>query len=120
MLRNYCSFYDFTMQYVFKDENTLANNLAQQGSDFQSNKGKFGFLGKPDVPVCQTRQSRFRPMHKVTICSVEPSTAKPDGPVSEIGGSRISRITDKSSKTMTADPDDWRTPLVCYLENPGI
>jgi hypothetical protein len=26
---------------------------------------------------------------------------------------------DESSKTMTIDPDDWRTPLVCYLENLG-
>jgi hypothetical protein len=25
----------------------------------------------------------------------------------------------ESSKTMTVDPDDWRTPLVCDLENPS-
>jgi hypothetical protein len=40
-------------------------------------------------------------------------------PISETGGSRIFRISDEVSKTTTADPDDWRTPLVCYLENPG-
>jgi hypothetical protein len=37
----------------------------------------------------------------------------------ETEGFRISRITDELSKTMMADPDDWRTPQVRYLENPG-
>jgi hypothetical protein len=57
-------------------------------------------------------------MYKATICSTEPSSAKSDGPVSETVGSKVSRITDESSKTMTVNPDDWRTPLVHYLENP--
>jgi hypothetical protein len=57
-------------------------------------------------------------MQSATICFAEPCSTKSDGPVSEIGGSKISRIADESSKTITADPDDWRTPLVCYLENP--
>jgi hypothetical protein len=39
--------------------------------------------------------------------------------VSETGGSRIFRTSDKTSKTTMAGPDDWRTPLVRYLENPG-
>jgi small nuclear ribonucleoprotein (snRNP)-like protein len=47
-------FHDFIVQHVFRDENTVANDLAQQASDFQSNQGKFGFLQKLDVPVCQT------------------------------------------------------------------
>jgi hypothetical protein len=51
------------------------------------------------------------------ICSIGPSPAKPNSPVSETGGSRISRTSDKSSKTTMAGPDDWRTPLVRYLEN---
>jgi hypothetical protein len=58
-------------------------------------------------------------MHSVTICSVEPNLAEPDSPVSEIGGSKISKTLDETSKTMMAGPDDWRTPLVHYLENPG-
>jgi hypothetical protein len=58
-------------------------------------------------------------MCSVTICSVEPSSAKLDSPVSKTGGLRISRTSDESSETMTVDPDDWRTPLVCYLENSG-
>jgi hypothetical protein len=45
-------------------------------------------------------------MCSATICYAEPSLAKPDGPVSEIGGYEISRILDESSKTMTIDPDD--------------
>jgi hypothetical protein len=45
------------------DENTLANNLAQQASDFRSNRGKFG----------------FRPMQSATICSAEPSSTKLEG-----------------------------------------
>jgi hypothetical protein len=58
-------------------------------------------------------------MHRTTICSDKPSSAKSDGPVSEIGWSNISKIADESSKTMKGDPDDWRTHLVCYLENTG-
>jgi hypothetical protein len=52
----------------------------------------------------------------MTSCSAERSSAKLDGPVSETGGSMIS---DESSETTMTDPDDWRTPQVCYLENPG-
>jgi hypothetical protein len=58
-------------------------------------------------------------MCSVTICSAEPSSAELDGLVSKTGGSRISRISDESSEPMTVDSDDWRTPLVCYLENHG-
>jgi hypothetical protein len=72
-----------------------------------------------DVPICQTRQSSFRSMHKATICSTEPSSAKLDGPDSKTRGSGISRISDKYSKMTTVDPDDWMTPLVRYLDNPG-
>jgi hypothetical protein len=62
------------------DKNTVVNDLAWQASGFQSNKGKFGFLEKLDVPVFQTRLSSFRPMHRATICSTEPSSAKLEGP----------------------------------------
>jgi hypothetical protein len=58
-------------------------------------------------------------MRSAKICSTEPSLAKLDSLVSKIGGSGISRTSDKSSETTTVDPDDWRTPLVCYLENPS-
>jgi hypothetical protein len=57
-------------------------------------------------------------MHNATIYSVEPSLTKSDVPVSKIGGSKIFRILDEASKMTMADPDDWRTPLVRYLENP--
>jgi hypothetical protein len=60
-------FYDFTVQHVSRDENTLTNDLVQQASGFRSNQGKFGFLekqmfrfAKPDSPVfgrCTVRQS---------------------------------------------------------------
>jgi hypothetical protein len=63
--------------------------------------------------------SDYQPMHSVTICSTEPSSAKSDGPVSETRGSRISRNLNESNEMMTADLDDWRTPLLRYLENPG-
>jgi hypothetical protein len=55
-------FNDFAVQHVSRDENTVANDLAQQASGFQANRGKFGFLEKSDVPVYQTGQSNFRPM----------------------------------------------------------
>jgi hypothetical protein len=58
-------------------------------------------------------------MCSATVCSVAPSPAKPDSPVSETGGSKIFRTSDKSSETMTIDPNDWKTPLVHYLENPA-
>jgi hypothetical protein len=112
-------FEDFTKQHVSRDEITLANDLAQQASGFQSNRGKFGFLEKPNVPVCQIRQSSFQLMHSTIVCSAEPSSTKLDVPVSKIGGSKISRISDEASKMTTANPDDWRTPLVHYLENRG-
>jgi hypothetical protein len=47
-------FNDFTVQHVSMDENTVANNLAQQASSFQSDHEKFGFLEKSDVLVYQT------------------------------------------------------------------
>jgi hypothetical protein len=37
----------------------------------------------------------------------------------ETRGSEIPRTLDKASETAMVDPDDWRAPLVCYLENPG-
>jgi hypothetical protein len=55
----------------------------------------------------------------MTIYSGEPSSAKSDGPVSEIRGSEISRILDESSEMTTVNPDDWKTPLLHYLENHG-
>jgi hypothetical protein len=58
-------------------------------------------------------------MCSATVYSVGPTPATLDGLVSEPRGSEISRITNESSKTMTADHDDWRTPLVHYLKNPG-
>jgi ribonuclease HI len=45
-------FDDFAVQHVFRDENTVANNLAQQASCFQSNQGEFSFLEKLYVIVC--------------------------------------------------------------------
>jgi ribonuclease HI len=51
-LENVALFDDFTVQHVSRDENTMANNLAQQASSFQSNRGKSGFLEKLNVPVC--------------------------------------------------------------------
>jgi hypothetical protein len=58
-------------------------------------------------------------MYSATICSTKPSLAKPDVPISETEGSRISRISDEASKMTIANLDDWRTPLVRYLENSG-
>jgi hypothetical protein len=79
---------------------------------FSIKLGKIWFSGK-------TGCSSFQPMHSMTICSTEKSLAKPDSSVSETGGSKISRNSEKSSKMMMDNPDDWRTPLVRYLENPG-
>jgi hypothetical protein len=58
-------------------------------------------------------------MCSAIIYSTKPSSAKPDGPVSKTEGLIISVTSNESSETMITDPNDWRTPLVCYLENPG-
>jgi hypothetical protein len=58
-------------------------------------------------------------MCSATICSSEPSSTKLNGLVCKTGGSRISRTSDETSETTTAHPNDWRTPFVCYLKNPG-
>jgi hypothetical protein len=97
----------------------MVNDLAQQALGFRSNLGKFSFLKKSDVLVCQTEWSDLRSTCSATIYFAEPSSAKLDDPVSKTVGFRISNILDKSSETMTADPNDWRTPLVRYFENPG-
>jgi hypothetical protein len=112
-------FNDFTVHHISRDENTVANNLAQQASGFQSNRGKFGFLKKPDVSVFQTGQSSFQLVHSATICTGEPSSAEPDSSVFESGGSRVSKTSDEISETTMTGPDDWRTSLVRYLENHG-
>jgi hypothetical protein len=57
-------------------------------------------------------------MRNAAIYSAELDSAKPDGPVSETGGSKISRNSDDSSETTMANLDNWRTPLVRYLDNP--
>jgi hypothetical protein len=73
-----------------------------------------------DVPVCQTGQSDFQRMHCATDYSIGPDPTKPDSPVLETGGSKISRTLDETSGLTMTDPDDWRTPLVRYLENPSL
>jgi hypothetical protein len=69
-------------------------------------------FAKADSPI-------FWLMCSVRICSTETSMAKLDGPVSETEGLRISVTSNESSEMMMNDHNDWRTPLVCYLENPG-
>jgi hypothetical protein len=42
---------DFTVHHVSRDENTVANDLAQQASSFRSNREKFNVLKKSDVLI---------------------------------------------------------------------
>jgi hypothetical protein len=58
-------------------------------------------------------------MCNATICSAKPNSVKSDGPVSETEGSKNFWTLDESCETMTSDPNNWRTPLIYYLENPG-
>jgi hypothetical protein len=37
----------------------------------------------------------------------------------KLEGPKFFRNLDETSETMTVDPDDWRTSLVHFLENPG-
>jgi hypothetical protein len=72
-----------------------------------------------DVPVYQTGQSGFHLMCHATVFSTGPCPAKLDGLISNTVGSGICRTSDEASETTMTDPDDWRTPLVLYLENHG-
>jgi hypothetical protein len=58
-------------------------------------------------------------MQNAKICSAEPSSAQPDVPKSETGGSGISRGSDNLGEIAMVEPVDWRTPLIHYLENPS-
>jgi hypothetical protein len=58
-------------------------------------------------------------MYNAEIYSAEPSSAKPDVLESESEGFGISRSLDDLGETAIVEPEDWRTPIVCYLENPG-
>jgi hypothetical protein len=58
-------------------------------------------------------------MHNAKICSVEKSSTKPDVTKLETGASGISRGLNDLGKTATAEPVDWKTPLIHYMENPG-
>jgi hypothetical protein len=73
-LKTIALFDDFTVQHIFRDENTLANDLMQQASGFRSNQGNFGFLKKLNVLVYQIGQSNFWPMHSAIVSSAEPSS----------------------------------------------
>jgi hypothetical protein len=50
-LKNIATFDDFTTQHVSRDENIVVNDLAQQASDFRSNREKLYNLEKSDVPI---------------------------------------------------------------------
>jgi hypothetical protein len=57
-------------------------------------------------------------VHSARICCAESNSTEPDNLVSETGGSKISRTLGETSKTTMTSPDDWRTSVVHYLENP--
>jgi hypothetical protein len=77
------------------------------------------FWKKLDFSISQTGWSSVWPMQSAKICSAEPRSAKPDGSISQTGGSRISRSLDNLCEMMMVEPDDWRTLLIHYLENSG-
>jgi hypothetical protein len=58
-------------------------------------------------------------MCSATVCPVGLNPVKLNSPISKTRVSKNSRITDELRKMATTDPNDWRTPLVHYLENPG-
>jgi hypothetical protein len=51
------TFNDFTIQHIFRDENTVMNDLAQQASGFWSNREKLYVPKKLDVPDCHSGYS---------------------------------------------------------------
>jgi hypothetical protein len=99
------------MQHAYRDENAMAN-IWHSKHQISNQIEKKWFSKK--IGCCD-----FQSMHSATICYAKPSLAKSDGLISETRGSEVSRNSDESSEMMAADPDDWRTPLVRYLENLG-
>jgi hypothetical protein len=73
-------FDDFTVHHVSRDENAVTNDLAQQASCFQSNRGKFCVLKKLNVPVF----SRCTVQKSVLLNQIQQNWMvqflKPDGP----------------------------------------
>jgi hypothetical protein len=58
-------------------------------------------------------------MHNAKIGSAKSSSARSDIPKSKTGGFDISRGSYDLGKIATTELEDWRVPLVCYLENLG-
>jgi hypothetical protein len=53
------------------------------------------------------------------MCSVEISSAKPGVPEFKTGGFGNSKSLDELDEIATDEPENWRTPLIRYLENPS-
>ena len=81
---------DFTIGHISREENVRANDLAQQASGYQVRRGKLFTIEKPML-------------ESVTICMAEQHDNSSD-------------ILETSN---VAEPNDWRRPLVSYLENPS-
>ena len=83
------------------------------------NRGKIFFLDKSEIPESGTGSSGFvKPM----LVAPEAQTielVKPEVPILHIGSSDFGRDSENSVETTATDPEDWRAPLVSYLENPG-
>lgn len=81
---------DFTIGHVSREENIRANDLAQQASGYQAKRGKLFLIEKPML-------------EGATICIAE----QHDG------------SSDALKTSSFAEPNDWRKPLISYLENPS-
>jgi hypothetical protein len=111
MTENYYSFRWFYCATYFQGWKYSGERFGTWSIKFPIKSRKNRYYGK-------IGRSDFQSMHNATICSTEQDSAKSDGPISETKGSKISRNSDDSSE-MAIDHDDWRAPLVRYLENTG-
>jgi ribonuclease HI/transposase InsO family protein len=111
------NFDDFCIKHVPRDENSRANDLAQQASGYQVKRCKIWFLDEPEVPVSNTGSSGLeRPVLQLS----ESQQPKPELPVSGSGTSGFTDDSAVSGKDAETRPEDWRTPLVRYLQDPNI
>jgi hypothetical protein len=69
-------------------------------------------LAKPDVPIF----SRCIVPQSVLLNQIQQNRMVR---FQKLEGQKISRNSDNSCETMMTDPDDWRAPLIRYLENSG-
>jgi hypothetical protein len=103
------------IRYIFRAENSRANDLAQEASGYRIMRWKFHVYENPIVRALNSQVTDHpTPSHG-------PSAIVSNRLVVSHGPSNTSRgIALIDSVNNTTDEIDWRTPLITYLCNPSV